>query len=93
MAKLNMTPEQIKISKKAQEVLEQIEEVLEENKFEFVLEGENMFLRTKDEKNVFAVVDKSLGVGIRMQSVLLLPRTTDSQDLHPIILDGKDTRN
>lgn len=93
MAKLNMTSEQIKMSKKAQEVLEQIEEVLEENKFEFVLEGENMFLRTKDEKNVFAVVDKSLGVGIRMQSVLLLPRTTDSQDLQPIILDGKDTRN
>lgn len=93
MSKLNMTQEQIKISKKAQEVLEQIEEVLEENEFEFLLEGENMFLRTKDEKNVYALIDKSLGVGIRMQSILLLPRTTDSQDLHPIILDGRNLQN
>ncbi len=91
MAKLNMNIEQISIFKRAQTLLEKIEEALEETEFELVLEGENMFIRTMDEKHVFRIVDKSMGsdAGLR-DSVLLLPRTNDAQDLIPVLLDGKE---
>lgn len=91
MAKLNMNMEQISIFKRAQTLLEKIEEALEETEFELVLEGENMFIRTMDEKHVFRIVDKSMGsdAGLR-DSVLLLPRTNDDQDLIPVLLDGKE---
>lgn len=91
MAKLNMNVEQISIFKRAQTLLEKIEEALEETEFELVLEGENMFIRTMDEKHVFRIVDKSMGsdAGLR-DSVLLLPRTNDAQDLIPVLLDGKE---
>lgn len=91
MAKLNMNIEQISIFKRAQTLLEKIEEALEETEFELVLEDENMFIRTMDEKHVFRIVDKSMGsdAGLR-DSVLLLPRTNDAQDLIPVLLDGKE---
>lgn len=91
MAKLNMNMEQISIFKRAQTLLEKIEEALEETEFELVLEGENMFIRTMDEKHVFRIVDKSMGSDANLRnSVLLLPRTNDAQDLIPVLLDGKE---
>lgn len=91
MAKLNMNIEQISIFKSAQTLLEKIEEALEETEFELVLEGENMFIRTMDEKHVFRIVDKSMGSDANLRnSVLLLPRTNDAQDLIPVLLDGKE---
>lgn len=91
MAKLNMTMVDIALIKKARTTIEKIEEVLEEMEFEFFIEGEHMFLRTMDDNNVYRLYDKSMGGNSTLiNSVTILPRTTDSQDLIPMKLNGKD---
>lgn len=93
MARLNMLAEDISLFKKARGVLEKIEEILEETEFEFFIEGENMFLRTMDDKNVYRLYDKSMsGNSSLRNSITILPRTTDSQDLIPMKLNGKDPK-
>ena len=79
------------IFKKAKDVVEKFEKILEESGFEFFIEGENMFLRTIDNNNVYRLYDKSVGGNAMLRnSITLLPRTTDSQDLIPMLLNGKE---
>ena len=92
MGKVILTNEESLLIKKSREALEKIEKVLEEYELELVLEGETMFLRTMDDKNVFAIVDRSLGSDIKRAGVVLLPRTTDSQDLFPIRLSSREPK-
>ena len=66
---------------------------LEEEGFEFFIEGEHMFLRTSDDKNVYRLYDKSVGGSSTLRnSITLLPRTTDAQDLIPMILNGEEPK-
>ena len=91
MAKLNLTLDQKLDLGTARRILSLFEMMLEEKNMEFVLEGESMFIRTKDQQNVFKLVDLDMeDDGLGRDSVILLPRTTDAQELVPIILNGKD---
>lgn len=90
MAKLNLTLDQKLDLGTARRILSLFEMMLEEENMEFVLEGENMFIRTKDQQTVFKLVDLDIKDSCGRDSVILLPRTTDAQELVPIILNGKD---
>lgn len=93
MTKINLTPEQKLKLGTANRILGLLEIMLDEEGFEIVLEGESFFFRTKDEKDVFRLVDRDMSPSIHMRdSVILLPRTTDGQEFVPIKLDGKDIR-
>lgn len=89
MAKLEMTREDINRLNTARKIVERIENILEEEGFEFFIEGEHMFLRTMDDNNVYRLYDRSMGGS---DSIFILPRTTDAQDLIPMKLNGKDLK-
>lgn len=91
MAKLTLTREQNLKFQMAKRILGIFEIGLAEEGFELLVEGENIFIRTSDEQNVFRLVDKSVGGNLHLRdSVTLIPRTTDSQDLVPVLIDGKE---
>ena len=90
MNKITLTREQDLKFQMAKRILCIFEIGLEEEGFEFILEGESMFLRTKDEQNVFKLVDLDIEDHSGRDIVILLPRTTDAQNLVPIRLDGND---
>lgn len=91
MAKLTLTREQTLKFQMAKRILGIFEIGLAEEGFELLVEGENIFIRTSDEQNVFRLVDKSVGGNLHLRdSVNLIPRTTDSQDLVPVLIDGKE---
>lgn len=93
MAKIEMNIEDIQRMKVAKNIVEKFEEILEEEGFEFFIEGEHMFLRTSDDKNVYRLYDKSVGGSSTLRnSITLLPRTTDAQDLIPMILNGEEPK-
>lgn len=93
MAKIEMNIEDIQRMKVAKNIVEKFEEILEEEGFEFFIEGEHMFLRTSDDKNVYRLYDKSVGGSPTLRnSITLLPRTTDAQDLIPMILNGEEPK-
>lgn len=75
----------------AKRILGLLEIMLNEENMEFVIESESMFIRTKNQQNVFKLVDLDMeDDGLGQDSLIILPRTTDAQDLIPIRLDGKD---
>ena len=90
MAKLNLTLDQKLDLGTARRILSLFEMMLEEENMELVLESENMFIRTVDQQTVFKLVDLGIEDSSGRDSVILLPRTTDAQELVPIILNGKD---
>lgn len=91
MAILEMTREDIFKIRKAQSIVEEFESILEKNGFEFFIEGENMLLKTIDGENVYRLYDKSMGNHSDLNnSVIILPRINDAQDLVPVKLNGKD---
>lgn len=90
MAKLNLTLDQKLNLGTARRILGIFEMMLEEENMEFVLESENMFIRTIDQQTVFKLVDLGIEDSSGRDIVILLPRTTDAQELVPIILNGKD---
>ena len=93
MAKLEMSMEDIQRLRAARNIVEKIEEILEEEGFEFFIEGEHMFLRTMDDKNVYRLYDKSMGGSSTLSdSIIILPRTNDAQDLIPMKINGKDPK-
>lgn len=93
MAKLEMTREDINRLNTARKIVERIEDILEDEGFEFFIEGENMFLRTMDDNNVYRLYDRSVGGSSTLRdSIIILPRTTDAQDLIPMKLNGKDPK-
>lgn len=77
-----LTPDQINIYRNAEKVLENIEEVLDKAGFELRIEGENLFLISDNESNIFRLDDTSIGIKDRnFRSCVSLPRSTDSQEL------------
>ena len=93
MAKLEMSMEDIQRLRAARNIVEKIEEILEEEGFEFFIEGEHMFLRTMDDNNVYRLYDKSVGGSSTLSdSIVILPRTNDAQDLIPMKINGKDPK-
>lgn len=91
MAKINLSVDQKIKLKEANQILDKFEALLLDSEFEFVVEGENMLLKTMDEKIVFRLVDLNIkDDGSGRDGVVVLPRTTDAQDLVPIRLNGKD---
>lgn len=90
MAKLKLTLDQKLNLGAARRILGAFEMMLEEENMEFVLESENMFIRTIDQQTVFKLVDLGIEDSSGRDGVILLPRTTDAQELVPIILNGKD---
>lgn len=93
MAKLEMSIEDIQRMMVARNIIEKFEDILEEEGFEFFIVGENMFLRTMDDKNVYRLYDKSMGGSLTLRdSIVILPRTNDAQDLIPMKINGKDIK-
>lgn len=93
MAKLEMTREDINRLNTARKIVERIEDILEDEGFEFFIEGEHMFLRTMDDNNVYRLYDRSMGGSSTLSdSIVILPRTNDAQDLIPMKLNGKDPK-
>jgi hypothetical protein len=93
MAKLEMSMEDIQRMMVARNIVEKFEEILEEEGFEFFIEGEHMFLRTMDDNNVYRLYDKSMGGSSTLSdSIVILPRTNDAQDLIPMKINGKDPK-
>ena len=75
MARLEISSEDIQRMMVARNIVEKFEEILEEEGFEFFIEGEHMFLRTMDDNNVYRLYDKSMGDAIvaRTSREKLLP--------------------
>lgn len=93
MANLEMTREDINRLNTARKIVERIEDILEDEGFEFFIEGEHMFLRTMDDNNVYRLYDRSMGGSSTLSdSIVILPRTNDAQDLIPMKLNGKDPK-
>lgn len=91
MSNIKLTNEQKLNLGTANRILGLFEMLLEEENIEFIIEGETMLFRTRDEQNVFKLVDSDMeDNGLGRDGVILLPRTTDAQELIPIRLDGKD---
>ena len=91
MSESNLTLDQKLEIGSAKRILGLLEIMLDEENMEFVIESESMFIRTKDQQNVFKLVDLDMeDDGLGRDSVIVLPRTTDAHDLIPIRLDGKD---
>ena len=89
-----MTREDIDRLNKARKIVERIEDILEDEGFEFFIEGENMFLRTMDDNNVYRLYDRSVGGSSTLRdSIIILPRTTDAQDLIPMKINGRDPKS
>lgn len=90
MAKIILNHEQKLLLGTTERILGLFEIMLDEENMEMVLEGEDIFFQTKDNKNAFKLVDKSMNRDDPRNGVILLPRTTDAQEFIPIRLDGKD---
>ena len=87
----NLTLDQKLELRTAKRILSLFERLLNEENMEFVIESESMFVRTKNQQNVFKLVDLDMeDDGLGQDSLIILPRTTDAQTLIPIRLDGKD---
>ena len=93
MARLEISAKDIQRMMVARNIDEKFEEILEEEGFEFFIEGEHMFLRTMDDNNVYRLYDKSMGGSSTLSdSIVILPRTNDAQDLIPMKINGKDPK-
>ena len=91
MANIKLTYEQKLNLGTANRILSLFETLLKKENMEFIIEGETMLFRTRDEQNIFKLVDSDMeDNGLGRDGVILLPRTTDAQKLFPIKLDGKD---
>ena len=93
MARLEISAKDIQRMMVARNIVEKFEEILEEEGFEFFIEGEHMFLRTMDDNNVYRLYDKSMGGSSTLSdSIVILPRTNGAQDLIPMKINGKDPK-
>lgn len=85
-----LTQDQINIYHNAEKVLENIEDILDKAGFELRIEGENLFLISDNESNIFRLDDTSIGVKDKnFRSCVSLPRSTDSQELVVQKLSGE----
>lgn len=85
-----LTQDQINIYHNAEKVLENIEDILVKAGFELRIEGENLFLISDNESNIFRLDDTSIGIKDKnFRSCVSLPRSTDSQELVVQKLSGE----